>query len=323
MLGTQYAAIAEKLAKNFKVTLCAGGSEASCGETIIRSFGPRAFRRPMTHAEVKQYHALFTAERSNSNYAGAITQVVETLVQSPKVVYRPELGSADQGERRALNGYEIASELAYLLTDAPPDDALLAAAQSRALFTSAQREAEARRLLAGPTAKVPLRHFVEVFVGTSRLEELVKTPEVYPLFTPALRDSMKNETARFIDSVLWEGDGTLKTLLTANYSFVNSSLAKVYGVADPQSEALVKTALNPMQRAGLLTQASVLAAHSKASESFPIGRGKFVQVRLLCQVLPRPPQNLGIKRVPSNPALTTRERFAQHSSAPACIGCQL
>gem|GEM_PF-6049871 len=92
---------------------------------------------------------------------------------------------------------------------------------------------------------------------------------------------------RFIDAVLWEGDGTFKTLMTAPYSFINSILAKLYRVADHgNGDALVKTTLDPEQRAGLLTQPAVMAAHSKSGESFPILRGKFIHVGLLCQSLP-------------------------------------
>lgn len=102
---------------------------------------------------------------------------------------------------------------------------------------------------------------------------------------------------------------------------MNSDLASFYGITDPgQGVALVKTVLTPSERMGLLTQASVLAAHSKPGESSPVKRGKFVRVGLLCQPLPAPPAIVPTLQ-PPQPNLTTRERFAQHSTDAACSGC--
>lgn len=321
ILAGQYAGLAEKLAKTYAVAPCAGGSDTACGDAFIQSFGKRAYRRPLSSTEFPRYQALFASELARTGYTGAVTQVIETMLQSPNFVYRFELGDASQGPNRSLNSYEVATQLSYLLTDTIPDDTLLAAADSGALLTAEQRETQARRLLALPEAKPTLRHFLEMFVRTSRLEELQKDSGVYPAFTPELRDAMKLETQQLIDDVLWQGDGTFTSLLTANYTFANSSLATLYGLPDPGGAALVKTPLNTAERMGILSHASVLGQHSKAFESFPIGRGKLIRIGLLCQVLPSPPPNLAVMPVAPNPALTTRERFAQHSSDPGCSGC--
>ncbi|MDX2054416.1 MAG: DUF1592 domain-containing protein [Polyangiaceae bacterium] len=322
ILAKQYATLAEKLVKAYTVTPCAGGSETACGDTFIQTFGRSAYRRPLNATELQRYQALFAGELSRTGYTGAVTQVIETMLQSPNFVYRAELGDPAQGAKRSLNSHEIATELSYLLTDNLPDEPLAAAADAGQLLTVEQREQQARRLLTLDGAKPTLRHFLELFVGISRLEELPKDANVYPTYTPELRDAMKLETQTFIDDVLWQGDATFSTLLTAPYSFVNGPLAALYGAPDPgQGATLVKTSLNATERSGILTQPGVLARHSKAFESFPIGRGKFVRIGLLCQVLPSPPQNLGVMPVPEDPNLTTRERFLAHSASPSCSGC--
>ncbi len=323
ILASQYAGVADKLVKAYAVAPCSAGSETACGDTFIQTFGKRAYRRPLSSTEFTRYQALFAGELGRTGYAGAVTQVIETMLQSPNFLYRFELGDASQGAMRTLSSYEVASQLSYLLTDSLPDDALFAAADSGAVLSQAGRETQARRLLALPEAKPTLRHFVELFVHTSRLEDLQKAADVYPEFTPDLKASMKLETQQFIDDVLWSGDATFSSLISANYTFANGSLAALYGLSDPgQGTTLVKTTLNPDgQRMGILTQASVIAQHSKAFESFPIARGKFVRIGLLCQPLPSPPKNLAVMPVAPDPTLTTRERFSAHSSNPACSGC--
>ncbi len=323
ILASQYAGIADKVVKAYQVEPCVGASETACGDTFIQSFGKRAYRRPLSASESQRYQALFAGELARTGYTGAVTQIIETMLQSPNFLYRFELGDASQGAKRSLSAYEVASELSYLLTDSLPDAALFAAAEGGGLVTAAERETQARRLLTSEDAKPTLRHFLEMFVATSRLEDLPKAADIYPEYTPELNASMKLETQKFIDSVLWEGDATFNTLLTANYTFANSSLAALYGLPDPgQGSTLVKTPLNSDgQRLGILTQGSVLAQHSKAFESFPIARGKFVRIGLLCQPLPSPPKNLAVMPVAPDPSLTTRERFSAHSANPACSGC--
>lgn len=277
--------------------------------TSLLAFGKRAFRRPLSPDEEQRFVALYADERTRSDHAGSLGQIVETMLQSPKFLYRSELGLTTDGVQRKLTQYEVASELSYMFTASMPDDSLFVAADTNALQTPAQIEAHARRLLKLPTARTTLREFVSAYAGVSRFAELPKSAKVYPAFTPALRAAMQDETNQFIDGVLWEGDGTFKTLMSAPYSYLNVTLAKFYGVSDPgKGDTLVKTMLNPAQRAGLLTHASVLAAHSKTDESFSILRGKFVRMGLLCQTLPPPP-----KVVPPAPQVvpttTTRERW--------------
>jgi hypothetical protein len=109
--------------------------------------------------------------------------------------------------------------------------------------------------------------------------------------------------------------------LTASYSFVNADLAALYGVDGPSSAgAFEQVDQDATQRAGILTQASLLTAFASSDESSPVKRGKLVRVRILCQDLPDPPANIPDLPAPA-PGVSTRERFAMHTSNPACSGC--
>jgi hypothetical protein len=298
------------------------GAEATCASNFIRSFGQLAFRRPLTAAEEQAYSRIYDAGRDGGTYDEGIRLVLHALLASPKLVYRSELGVPTADGRRLLTSHEIASALAYMFTARPPDAVLRSAADSNQLATLEQVEAQARRLLKSEQAREPLRQFIFGWFGLGNIGNLAKDPEIYPTFTDELRSAMVAEANQYIDSVLWERDATARTLLTSPSSFVNTSLASLYGVPDPgQGATLVPTTLDAAERSGLLTSAAVMAVHSKRGDSFPIARGKFVRKGLLCQALPDPPEGVLIVTPPPDPSLTTRERFALHSESPACATC--
>jgi hypothetical protein len=132
---------------------------------------------------------------------------------------------------------------------------------------------------------------------------------------------MHEESKRFIEHVLWEGDAKAATLFTAPFTFVNARLAQHYGVQGPADDAtFMRVSLDPAQRAGFLTQAGFLTALSSPTESSPFKRGAWVRRRLLCQDLPDPPDDVPVLPEPQ-PGQSLRDRAAQHSSSAACSGC--
>jgi hypothetical protein len=154
------------------------------------------------------------------------------------------------------------------------------------------------------------------------LDTTNKDAAVFPKWNDALKNSMREETQRFVSHVLWEDDATLGTMLTANYSFLNKPLADLYGAKNGPADANTyeQVALDPDQRAGVMTHSSMLAAFARPDESSPVKRGKWVRVRMLCQELPDPPANIPQLPPPAE-GVSTRERFAMHTNNPACSGC--
>ena len=143
-----------------------------------------------------------------------------------------------------------------------------------------------------------------------------------PSYGPELAQAMRAETTAFTNHVIRAGDGLMSTLFTANFSFLDGPLFALYGVTQPAGFTPgAQVNLDPTQRAGLLTQASFLAAHSHPNQTSPVHRGMLVRENLLCQPLEAPPAN--VNNVPPSPTPTTstRDRFAQHSSDPSCGGC--
>ncbi|UJR82329.1 DUF1592 domain-containing protein [Sandaracinus amylolyticus] len=298
----------------------ANGDEA-CARAFVTSFGRRAYRRALDDAQIDR---VMEVHRAGSDFESGIRLVITAMLTSPYFLYRVELGPPDlaAGERVIpLTMDERATRLSYFLWGTMPDDALFAAADAGELETVDQIADHARRMLDDPRALRTIERFVDAWLELE-LDVVSKDPETYPDWSDELAAAMHDETRAFVDHVLTEGSGTLDELLTADYSFVSPALAAVYGVEVPEGATEpVRVALDPTQRAGLLTQPGFLSQHARGNQSSPVFRGRFVRERLLCQTLPPPPEDLLVVPPEPDPSASTRDRFEQHRSDPACSGC--
>ena len=332
LLVEQGVAVAEKAAAVVAGDLgrylpCATATpDVGCAESFVRDFGRRAWRRPLEDAEVTALVAVFDAGQADAGFGDGIGRVVEVLLDSPQFLYRIELGagaSSDLAGAVRLTPYEGATRLAYLIWGSMPDDSLLGTAAADRLSTAEDLAREARRLLADPRAHDMVSSFHAQWLGLAALDDLDKDKVVYPLFDPSLRAAFRAETERFVDEVIWNREGTLGALLSARYTFVDQALASFYGVPFPGGDGLVRVNLDSAHRAGIITQASNLAVHAKANQSSPVHRGRFVREQLFCTTPPPPPSDIEIRPPALDPALTTRQRFAQHTADTFCAGCHV
>jgi hypothetical protein len=219
----------------------------------------------------------------------------------------------------------LATRLSFLVWGSGPDDTLLDAAEHGELSTKAQVATAARGMLMDPRARAGVTHFFEEWSGVERLAITTKSTTLFPSYSSELRDAMGAELSAFVGHVLWEGDHSLKSLLTAPVAFVNAPLAELYGVSPPAMSAagLTKVDLPAAQeRAGLLTQAAFLSVQAHPDQTSPVLRGKFVRAMLLCDPPPPPPNDVNITLPPPGDGKTARDRMAAHLSAGnSCSGC--
>jgi hypothetical protein len=300
----------------------ASKGEDACANTFIDAFGKTAYRRPLATDERDGLRALYGDAKSKYDYRTGIELVVQAVLQSPDFLYRVELGKDTQTPLVVqLTGYEIASRLSYLLWNTTPTPELLSAAAAGELDTPAGVEKYAREMVADPRAHETVRSFHHQWLDLDVLDMKSKDPMVYPAYDDALKASMIEETERYVQDVVFEQDGTVETLLTSRATFVDAKLADLYGMPKPSGSGFGSAMLDGKQRAGLLTQASVLSVYAKSNQSSPVHRGKFVRERLLCQQLSPPPAGLIIVPPDPDPNASTRERFAEHSKNATCAGC--
>lgn len=297
-----------------------GGKAAACALDFVRSFGQRVFRRPLTAAEQTRYQTLILSVPS---FDTGVTLAISALLQSPHFLYRSELGEPQPDGTFRLTGYEVASALSYLFWGTMPDAALFDAAARGDLGSDSGIEAQARRMLSDPRTRDTLGLFAQQWLGIERVRTIDKRLDQFPSWNDPLRQALLDETARFFAHVAFESSGQLRELFTADYTFMNEPLARLYGVSGISGTALQKVPYSRATgtpRAGILGHGSVLASYAHSDQTSPIRRGLFVRRSLLCQELPNPPPNAGgVPAVDAN--ATTRERFRQHTQNAFCKGC--
>ena len=300
----------------------ANGDNA-CAAQFVDDFGQRAYRRPLTDSERQALMGAYEVGVGFDGFSGGIRLVITAALQSPYFLYHAEFGPQTGDAYVPLDDYALASRLSYFLWNTMPDDELMTAADQGRLFDDpAALRQQAERLLQDERAATGIRSFHLQWLGIADLDSLEKDPGVFPNYTPSLGAAMQRETGTFADYIIRFNDGKLSTLLTAPFSFPEGDVFDIYGVAAPAGyDATTPVALDPTQRAGLLTQPSVMTMHAQADQTSPIRRGVLVRENVLCQMLPEPPPD--VDNVPPQPdeSSTTRERFEQHRADPACAAC--
>jgi hypothetical protein len=302
-----------------KLLPCEAGA-AGCDRTFVAAFGRRAFRRPLTDAEVTRYLALFAPANTGGSFDQGMQLAMAALLASPSFLYRSEVGEKAADGTYKLTGYEVASALSFFLWNTTPDDQLLDAARIGSLDRVDGVDAQARRLLADPRSRPAVNHFFREWLSTTGFQFTNKDTAIYPAFTDKVRTAMIAEADAFISHVTFEGNGAFKDLFTADFVFANDALATFYGLPALTGPDLRQVPAGA-GRGGLLTLGAVLGMHAHSNESSPVRRGVFVRQRLLCQSLPPPPPNVDTTPPGLDARLITRDRFARHSSDPACREC--
>ncbi len=300
-----------------------------CALSFIERWGQRAYRRPLVQEEIDRLKGVFdwaVADPDLGTFEDGIQMVIEVVLQSPFFLYRPEYGSDTpiEGDVVPFTSWEMATKLSYMFWNSMPDDPLFEAAANDALVTREQIAAQARRMLEDGRAKDTIRNFHRQWLLLTELENVTKDTSIYPAFNASLRPLWEEEIQTFIEQVILEGDGTLETLLTGDYSFMNEELANFYGndVIDPVTGTeFRRVQLDPTRRSGLLTSAALMATHANLNQSSPVFRGKFVREQLMCDTLPLPPNDLVIEPPELDPTKTTKEQFEEIGADPACASC--
>jgi hypothetical protein len=305
-----------------------GDTDEACLDRFVGAVGRRLLRHTLSADERAPYVALArtAATRVGTREAGA-TWALAALLSTPSFVYRAELGEADPttpGARR-LTALELATRLAFFLTDAPPDDALLDVAERGALHTPAELRAQAERLLATPAARRAAFTFFDERLGLRALPTVPKNAAAFPDFDDVLRRSMRTEVERLLVDVAFDRDVDIRGLFAADHTFVDARLAALYGLEAPVGRGFQRVSLASIpERGGFLGTAAFATLQSHQTTTSPTLRGKFVREALLCEAIAAPPP--GVSTVlPEDPGAvgprTLREKLEAHLSNPSCAGC--
>jgi hypothetical protein len=301
---------------------CTEVEPADCLRSTLATLGRRVWRRPLSSAELDPLVALHDAGPTRNDLDAAFELGVQVLVESPDFLYRTEVGV--DGRDADLEAFDRATRIAFLLWASTPDDALLDAAEHGALSTQGEVEAEVDRMLADPRVRRGVLRFMDQWLELGALDTVGKLPEDR---FDALRPSLAEGVRRFVWS-LFERGGTQRDLLASSHTWVDRELAAIFGVEPPEGDAWVEVALEPTERAGVLTHPAFLAATGYPGYPSPVLRGVFVLERMLC--LPPDPPPPGVAQAPpaleeNGRPLTNREGYERVTTqaGEVCQGCHL
>ncbi len=338
LLTEGYVAAAEALAQQVmdpegeqfeRLMTCSPRSDGAenCARDILTDFLTKAFRRPVHHDELQRYvDIVMLARDEGGDFEQGITSAIEAALLSVNFLFRIELDEEPKTEAfHALTQYELASRLSYFLWASMPDEELLLAAANGELSTSEQILLQVDRMLEDPKADALLMSFVGRWLETSDIA-LINQPavDVFPEFTVELQGAMQQETQLLMRDVL-RGELPFSDLLTADYTYVNDTLATFYGIDGEFGAEHERVSLEGTERLGLLTHGSLLTLTSAPTRTSPVRRGVYVLTNLLCTPPPPPPPEVQgdlaavTDDIPADLPLADKARL--HSQDPTCAGC--
>jgi len=298
--------------------------ELSCAKTIFSSLARRAYRRPITDADLEAPMAFYGAARAVGEFDTAIRDALPTILASPKFLYRAERSPAGlaPGSVHAIGDVELASRLSFFLIGRAPDDELLVAAERGTLSTPGGLDAQVRRLLADPRSESLVGSFAFQWLKMRTLEDIDPDPIIFPNFDDSLRSAFRREIELFVGSILHE-DRSVLDLLTADHTFVNERLALHYGIPNIRGDRFRRVTLTDPNRWGLLGKGAVLLTTSYANRTAPVLRGAWILENLLGTPPSPPPPD--VEAFPENKdgekARSVREIMEQHRAKPSCNAC--
>ena len=297
----------------------------SCLTTTIKTFGRKAFRRPLTDTEVTSFMRL-----SSLTPAGTPAEVAEAtlyaFLASPSFILLPELAQdKDSNNNIKLNSYEVAARLSFLLWGTVPDDTLSQAADAGQLTTKDQISAQAQRMLKSGKAKAVVSNFVQYYLGIMPSSHWVNdnthdSSKYSNWNDAAYAPAMAEIDAFFQDVVL--GGGTFKDLFLGGNAFVTKDTAPLYGLsAASYGTQPTKVALDSSKRPGFLTRVGFLSTFSKYDVTSPILRGAFISGRVLGINPGTPDPNFLKTPIPAGNYTTMRQAIEALTANEPCHSC--
>ncbi len=311
-----------------KIFICrptAKSEEAGCASRIISTLARRAYRRDVANEDLRTLLETYRQTRLKNSFDEAIAAAVRRILVAPDFLFRVELEPANTkpGAVYSLKPFELASRLSFFLWSSIPDDELLNWASKGKLADPVVLRQQVRRMLADARAQSLVDNFAVQWLGLRAVKDARPDASAYPEFDESLADAFQTESRLFLQSVI-SGNRSVLELLSADYTFVNEQLAKLYGIPGVVGPGFRRVSVaNYPERGGLLGQGSVLMMTSHTNRTSPVLRGNWVLANLLDSPPPPPPPGvppLDESAVDGKP-LTARQQVERHRASPVCSSC--
>ncbi len=327
--GPYNASGVSEMAPREQILVCrpeSAAEEDACARDILKNLARKAFRRPVTDADITAPLAFYEDERANGgNFDEGVRSAVARLIVSPFFLFRVETDADDvaPGSDSAVDGIAMASRLSFFLWSSAPDEELLDLAENGAIEDPDVRNEQVRRMLADSRSDAFVDNFVGQWLQLRNLDKMAR-PDLlmFPDFDDNLRQAFRQETEMLFAHVLRE-NRPVHELISANYTFVNERLARHYGIEGVYGPRFRRVELTNPNRHGLFGHGSLLAITSASSRTSPIMRGKFVLTEFWNNPPPAAPANVPSleESAPADRPSTVREQLERHRNDPACAIC--
>jgi hypothetical protein len=314
---------------------------STCMTTVLTAFMPKAWRRPVTSAEVTAAVAVATAVMQSAGTvtagdAGAaaspmmagVSAALQYVLTSPNFLFHVELGDPQitpaSTATTPLSPYEVASRLSYFLWSSMPDATLTQLAASGQLINGTGVSAQVTRMVADAKFSSFLNGYVGQWIGTENVALVAPDPTMFPNASAAWQNAIAPETDAFLQNLI-STNAPLTDLLLANYTYVNGALAQFYGLSGvPATQTtFTQASLAGTQRlGGVLTQETFLTTTSFPTRTSPVKRGEYVMAQIICNPPQPPPPNVpSFVQPEGGTGITVREALDEHASNTYCASC--
>ena len=298
-------------------------------------FASRAWRRPLSEKENQSLRSFYQKTMAaDPDHRKAIQALLARILVAPAFLYRVEQAAepgpvrpgAAVASARPLTNWELASRMSYFLWASIPDDELRRAAGAGELSSTQGIQRQVKRMLADPKARRVSTEFFGQWLGFYHFDRHngVDTGR-FPEFTDDVKQTMYDEAVSFFEHVVRK-DRPIREILFADYTFLNNTLAKFYGVKkeikSKEQVELVEGAAG-FQRGGMFRLGAILTATSAPLRTSPVKRGDWILRRVLGTPTPTPPADAG--SIPADDklfgGLSPKARLEQHKRNPTCANC--
>ena len=302
-----------------------GAHTGTCPSRIMTDLARRAFRRPVTGAELAKYVALVkSAQKEEGSFEEGLAVGIQALLVSPDFLFRIERDRVVKGRTataQRITPHELATRLSYFLWASMPDDELRRAADAGTLRDPHVVAYQVRRMLRDPKSRAIAEHFGGQWLQFRALESVTRDRDRFPEFEDYLRLSMRRETEMFVDHIVRQ-DRSVLDFIEGRYSFLNERLARHYQVPNVTGPEFRLVDLSATPRGGVLTHGSVLTVSSYSTRTSPVLRGKWVLDNLLNAPPPEPPNDVpSLEDSKIGKSVTMREQLEEHRKNPTCASC--
>jgi len=287
---------------------------------IIRSFMTRAWRRPVSNAEVNSIVKVWeTSFAASADFPQSIKDALIVVLTSPQFLFLTENSAGPEAEN--LDGWELASKLSYFLWNEPPDTGLLDAAERGELHS--RLDEHCNQLMQDPRFDQFLHEFASQWLSLDKFDVVEVDRAKFPLLTRDTRTQLRQEPVAFLKYAI-ANNLPLGTLIHSDFIVGNDTTAAYYGLADQSENGFLFAALRHDDPAlgGLLSQAAILSGLSDGRESNPVKRGAWLARKIIAEPPEDPPPNVPQLREDGEKR-SLRERLERHRNQDGCIKCHL